>query len=335
MRKINPNTELLSHLSAQLYAADKDALMGDYDKVAKEEHRQHGFRTDYMFGYVAGALGKCSIIKHEHAAGLLLSNVDFKVPDYRIVLLDGTQFLVEVKNCNELKKSFKSDWLDKQRAYAALNNLPLKLAVYWRKIGKWTLVDASNFLSNGNQSQTLDIGKAMMLNEMATLGDVTLGTLLPLKFRLGFSKEKTHRINENEWQIVVESAEMFCRDIRIEDKLEQSIAFKIMVGGNLQEENELILRDDGSPECNIFSYDKFEKDERNDQDFEMVGSLSRIISSSYMHATSWNNDEREAQLIMPRQEPEDFKFFIPENYKGKHLPLWRFVLQPNNSIRIE
>jgi len=334
VRKLNLNTELLSHLSAQLYTADKDTLMGAYEKIANEEHRQHGFRTDYMFGYVAGALGKCAIVKHEHAAGLLLSNESFKIPDYRLTLLDGTQLFVEVKNCNNLEKKFKSEWIEGQRRYARLNKIPLKIAIYWREIGEWTLIDESSFCANDNNQHILTIEKAIMLNEMAMLGDVTLGTLLPLKFRLGFSKEKTHRINENEWHIVVESAEMFCRDTQIENKLEQSIAFKIMLGGNLQEENELILCDDGSPEFNIFSYDKFEKDDNNDQNFEMVGSLSRIISSSYMHATSWNKDETATQLIMPRQEPEDFKVFIPEDYKGEHLPLWRFILKPNENISI-
>ena len=92
----------MSHLSAQLYAADKHALISDYEKISNEEHRQHGFRTDYMFGYVVGALGKCAIVKHEHAAGLLLSNEPFKIPDYRLTLLDGSQLLVEVKNCDLL-----------------------------------------------------------------------------------------------------------------------------------------------------------------------------------------------------------------------------------------
>ena len=331
MRKLNKNTELLSHLSAQQVIGGKEDLLCAYEKITGEEHRKHGFRTDYMFGYVAGALGKCAIVKHEHAAGLLLSNDNFKVPDYRVTLLDGTQFLVEVKNCNELKKSFKSGWLDSQRKYAALNKLPLKIAIYWRRIGEWTLIDESAF-SVSNNKHVLGVGKAMMLNEMATLGDVMLGTLLPLKFRLGFSTEQTQRISSNQWKIMIESADMFCRDSQISDKIEQSIAFRIMMGGNLEEENELICRDDGSPAFNIFTYDKFEKDERNDLGFEIVGSLSRIISSSFMHATEWKEEENGTPMVMPRQEPEEFRVFIPEDYKSTVLPLWRLVLQPNKDV---
>jgi hypothetical protein len=53
----------------------------------------------------------------------------------------------------------------------------------------------------------------MMLNEMAMLGDLILGTLLPLRFRMGFSKQRTKYIGDNQWEFVIESADMFCRDI--------------------------------------------------------------------------------------------------------------------------
>lgn len=329
MRKFNDDTELLSHLSAQLITGDKEELIHRAcEKITGEPHRQHGFRTDYMFGYVAGALGKCVIVKHENAAGLLLSNETFKVPDYRLTLLDGTQFLVEVKNCNGLKISFKSDWLEKQKKYAELNKLSLKIAVYWRKIGEWTLIDASAFPTR-NKKHILELGKAMMLNEMAMLGDVMLGTLLPLKLRIGFSKEHTRHVKGNEWHIVIESADVFCRDRQITDKAEKRIAFKIMLGGSLQEDTELILDNDSAPSANIYTYNKFEKAECNDQDFDLIGSLSRIISSSYLDATSRKEDG--TRLIMPLQEPDDFSVFIPENYKSNALPLWRFILQPNKN----
>jgi hypothetical protein len=107
-----------------------------------------------------------------------------------------------------------------------------------------------------------------------------------------------------------------------------------MVGGKLIESTELILRDDGSPEFNIFTFDNIEKDEDNNQDFEMVGSLSRIISSNYMNAIGQHNDEENTQLIMPQQEPEDFSVFIPEDYKGIALPLWRFTQKPSENVII-
>ncbi|MCH2546749.1 MAG: hypothetical protein MK052_03950 [Alphaproteobacteria bacterium] len=272
---------------------------------------------------------ECLIVKHEHAAGLLLSDKDFKVPDYRLILKDGTQFLVEVKNCNKLKKSFKVGWLAKQKEYAALNKPSLKLAVYWRQIGEWTLVDASIFKEKSKGCYTLEVSEAIMRNEMATLGDITLGTLLPLKLQINFSRAHTQLKDNESWETLVESIEMFCGNTRIRDDLEKSIAFKVMVGGNLKEDAQIIFGENELPIANLFTYDKFVTNERNNEEFEMVGALSRIISSSYMHATGWSSDNTEKELIMPRQEPEDFKIFIPENYIGRDLPLWRFVLKPN------
>lgn len=237
-----------------------------------------------------------------------------------------------MKNCDKLKIQFKPDWLKRQRTYAELNKLPLKIAIYWRRIGEWTLVDASIFCNHNKSTHILKIEKAMMLNEMAILGDVTLGTFLPLQIRIGFSKEKTHYIGNNEWHLIVESADMFCRGTQITEELERSIAFKMMMGGSLKEETEITFREDGSPEFNIFTYDKIEKDERDDLGFEIVGSVSRIISSGYMHATEWKDNEENTQLIMPQQEPEDFSVFIPENYKGTALPLWRLIQKPNEDV---
>lgn len=56
VRKLNVTTELLSHLSAQQSIGSKNDLIDAYEKITGEAHRKHGFRTDYMFGYVAGAL---------------------------------------------------------------------------------------------------------------------------------------------------------------------------------------------------------------------------------------------------------------------------------------
>jgi hypothetical protein len=74
MKKANENTESLSHFSAQNPITSKNDLIDAYKKITIESNRNHGFRTEYMFGYVAGALGKCTVVKHEHAAGLILSN---------------------------------------------------------------------------------------------------------------------------------------------------------------------------------------------------------------------------------------------------------------------
>ena len=57
-----------------------------------------GKRTESMFAYVSGALGKVSLLKQEDAGDLFFTDGDLIVPDYRMTFHDGKQTLVEVKN---------------------------------------------------------------------------------------------------------------------------------------------------------------------------------------------------------------------------------------------
>ncbi|MDB6155521.1 MAG: hypothetical protein JWL90_3974 [Chthoniobacteraceae bacterium] len=58
----------------------------------------HGLRVQAMFEHVAAGLGRTTLIKQEDAGEISASDVRLRPPDYRIVLNDGRQLLVEVKN---------------------------------------------------------------------------------------------------------------------------------------------------------------------------------------------------------------------------------------------
>ena len=77
----------------------------------------YGRRTEAMFSYVAASLGNCNIIKKEDSGDVLSSNPEIIVPDYKLVLKDGTQLLVEVKNYRQSKPfaefSVKTSYIDK------------------------------------------------------------------------------------------------------------------------------------------------------------------------------------------------------------------------------
>ncbi len=59
-----------------------------------------GKRVESLFAYVAGALGKVKLLKQEDSGDLYFVGDEVLAPDYRLTMLDGSQFLVEVKNCN-------------------------------------------------------------------------------------------------------------------------------------------------------------------------------------------------------------------------------------------
>lgn len=58
----------------------------------------YGRRTEAMFSYVVASLGKCTLIKKEDAGDVFSNDIDITIPDYRLVMEDGSQMLVEVKN---------------------------------------------------------------------------------------------------------------------------------------------------------------------------------------------------------------------------------------------
>mgnify|MGYP000452742920 CR=1 FL=1 len=68
-------------------------------------------------------------------------------PDFRIVLKDGTNWLVEVKNVyvrNPIRQRrclLKRNYRKSLDRYAAATGGKLKLAVFWARWSMWTLVD--------------------------------------------------------------------------------------------------------------------------------------------------------------------------------------------------
>jgi hypothetical protein len=73
-------------------------VKNSFDESLRNPMVLHGRRTQAMFSYVAASLGRASLIKEEDAGEFFVADPDLKIPDFHIVLLDGSSFLVEVKN---------------------------------------------------------------------------------------------------------------------------------------------------------------------------------------------------------------------------------------------
>ena len=63
----------------------------------------------------------------------------------------------------------------------------------------------------------------------------------------------------------------------------------------------------------------------HEQGFEIVGSLSEMFSTFYKFATQ---DEGQVGKLRLDITPGSWGNLIPEDHKGKMLPLWRFRLRP-------
>lgn len=298
------------------------------EKIQTEAHRQHGLRIESMFAYVAGALGECSLIKQEDGNGLFLTSDDnINIPDYRIILKDGDAFFVEVKNCNEKKISFKKEYIEKLNNYALLNKCPLKVAVYWRRLKIWTLISSEKLIFHENKCE-LKLDQALALSEMASLGDRMIGTKTPLRLRLNADPIKTSAIDENgQCQFTIGSVGLYSQNILIEDTIESNIAFQLIMAGRWNESEDVALKDN---KISYIEYTYEAEIPNEEQGFNIIGNLSSIISSKYDSSTI---SDGKIERLSPEGSPEKFEIFIPNGYQGKYLPLWQFILQPNENYK--
>ncbi len=136
-----------------------------------------GLRAEAMFENLVTSLGEVVMIKSEDT-GPLQTALPMQAPDFRIVLKDGSNWLVEVKNVyvkNAFRQRRRILTRDYRRAltnYAQATGGTLKLAVFWARWAIWTLVDPEQ-LAPGDQELTLDMMTAVKVNELAAIGDQT------------------------------------------------------------------------------------------------------------------------------------------------------------------
>lgn len=82
----------------------------------------HGKRVESMFAFVANSLGAVNVIREEDSGETYATESDLLPPDYRVLLKNGQEFLVEVKNYHQADARgsyvFKTSYLEKLRKYS-------------------------------------------------------------------------------------------------------------------------------------------------------------------------------------------------------------------------
>ena len=324
----NNNSWLIDMLNAKgLKISEAEGEFRRSIEQFSEKHRQFGFRTEAMFAYVVGAMGQCRLIKQEDCGHWFVDEDKYLIPDYRLFLKSGESFLIEVKNETKKQISFKNDYLSKLKSYSELNNVPLRIAIYWQMIGVWSLNAPEDF-ENGDKKASISIDVAIAKSQIAALGDMMIATKPPLSIRMICAPNKTTELDANgQCQICFSDIEHYCDGSLITDAIEKRIAFQLILSSQWNEEEHLEIV--GNKVSWIeYTYTPEQYDSENG--FASVGFLSSIISTEYKSATS--NDEG-IHSISPKSDPEDFEIFIPEHYKGKTLPLWLFHMQPNEEYK--
>ncbi len=288
----------------------------------------HGKRVESLFAHVAGALGKCRLIKQEDSGETFSTEENIQAPDYKVVLNDGKQYFIEVKNCHfpNVKSPYplKKTYLEKLENYADLHAIPLLIAIYFSRNNKWVLLSKSSLLEH-KKKYTIDYINAIAKSEMSLLGDRTIATEpdLGIEFIADLSKDATVS-DEGKTNFIIGEVKLYCAGQEITDDLEKSIAFYLMRFGNWNENKPEGIFDKG-----IFIGAKytFSPDfPPEEQRFAMVGELSSMISYSYSEQTVY---EKSVIALDTNLDPSVFSVEIPTGHIGDKLPLWQFIMQAN------
>lgn len=287
----------------------------------------YGKRTESLFAYVVGGLGKTALLKKEDAGELYHIGEDLLPPDYRAVLKSGEQILIEVKNChfknlgNEF--SIKKDYYYKLNRYSDICSCPLKFAIYLSAWNLWALVSIDNFLEHKN-SYTISLAKALACSEMAFLGDCAVGTAPNLELHLLADPREANEVDGSGCaEFTARDVKIYCAGQEVIDQNEKRIALFLMRYGDWQEESAEGIIEQGRLSGLKFVYMPQHQEEPN---FALVGQLSSMISTGFRELTMNSKGVKSLSIGL---NPSVFEIIIPENYKGKNLPLWRFVLTPN------
>ena len=299
------------------------------DEAVKSDARIHGHRTQAMFEALLLCFNKHYLLKVEDT-GRLHPADRFKVPDFRVVLPDSSQWLIEVKNVyskdawSRRRRLMTPSYREKLEAYASATGGQLKLAVYWAPWKIWTLVSPGR-LVDANGDVRLDIPTAMKTNELSQLGDVMIGTRQPLELVVTCDSERTKPVDSDGMtESTISGAHIYCRDQEITDPVERQIAWILMRYGRWNSSMRTV-RDGDRIEAIRWLW-KPEECANEDLGFEVIGCVSELFAQFYADQTI--EDGKVVQLYA-RSQPKSFASLMMREYQSETLPLWHFVIQPN------
>jgi hypothetical protein len=289
----------------------------------------HGARTERMFEATVLTLGRFRLFKTEDV-GRVHAATPLRAADYRVVLDDGDQWLVEVKNvrCENPQKqrtTMSAAYLASLQAYADAVGAPLRLALYWSRWNLWTVIVPDRF-RRPDGGLRVTMMEAVMANEFGRLGDVSIWTKPPLRLVLDAATDKPRKLSaEGLAEFIIGSARVFSGDIELTDPRDRRLAEILFLYGEWPAEGPLaIMGDDGIAGVEFVAA----PEEPSDQGFDGIGWASRIFTRYF--ATRTVDGDQVIQLN-GAPVPEWFAPLAAWDFKRSQLPLWLLHQQPSSA----
>lgn len=300
-----------------------DHVARSMDEAMSDPILLHGQRTESMFEAMVASLGEFRLFKREDF-GRVHSQDAIRAPDFRIVLRDGRQWLVEVKNVylpdplEQTRQVMDRAYHEEMRSYAETTGGELRLAIYWARWSVWTLVNPDRFLNDAGGVEVSMEG-CIPFSELGYLGDRTVATRAPLVLRFEMDSERTYPLDDDgTFQCVIGGYALRCEDREIVDAAERALAWDLIQYGDWRDsEAEPVLED-----RNLVAIEfRWEPEESSSDGFDIIGTFSRMFSRYYAGLTL--EDGKVVRLRAPAR-PEWFAPLLDREYVGKAMPVWRF-----------
>jgi hypothetical protein len=298
----------------------------------RNEARVHGWHTQLMFAEVVRGLG-AAVLLSEEDQGMTWSkpSEQARPGDYRVVLPDGRNLSVEVKNHSRLAAPFRmrvAD-LDALRRYAGLTRSEPKVAIYWTRTGMWFLVDPDRFTVEGDGA-SIPMTTAMAESEMASLGDAMVGLVPPLEFRIDFEElppfTELDDQGRREAKAVIRRTSISAGGKQLRSKTDARLAFYLIWNGRWPETQHDDFENDRLKAVRFV----FEPQEwQPEQGFAIAGFLSELIARSFWLRTS---DEGVVTRLRARLDPRTEGLVIPVDVKISALGLRILRLRPRGGV---
>lgn len=286
----------------------------------------HGSRTERLFEATVLSLGSFRLLKTEDV-GRVHAAKTYRAPDFRVVLDDGDQWLIEVKNVRN-EKPFKqvtqmsAAYLASLQTYADAVGTPLKLAIFWSLWNLWTVVSPERF-RRANGGLRITMQEAVMANEFGRLGEVIIMTRPPLRLVLGAAVDMPQTLSEEGLaNFIIGSARIYSGDIELVDPRDRKLAEVLFLYGEWPAEGPFAVEDEGG-----FAGVEFvaSPEDPSDQGFDGIGSASRIFTRFY--ATQTIDGDQVIQLH-GEAAPEWFAPLANWDFKNSKLSLWLGRIEP-------
>ncbi len=306
-------------------------------EALSDQRRIHGRWTQDLFEAVTVSLDSIRLIKEEDSGSFFFdhSRTPLHLPDFRVVLDDSRQLLVEVKNVApsgiKRKQKLRASQVEAAQEYARLTGAELYLAHFWAFSSRWTLVNSS-VLADEGEFRTLTPATAFKENEMALLGDFYIGTQ-SLEFVLSFVADPdepqrvvTEADGTESVHLRIDHDEIYSEGVLLTNDVERRTASTFMMFSGLDMQERVTRNEDGTVRSFDYVFVPF-----GEGATAHLAPISGIFSVRYILATK----AEDGSITKIRHDPDaNLARLIPDEYwfAPQHtLIMQKFVQQPLSS----